>query len=79
MADDIDIMHAERIAVLETKVDGIQNSVNKILEKQQEIHNMVQQSKGASRVFMWAGMFFGAGTAAALYAKWSLFLSWMGK
>lgn len=79
MPSDFGVEHAERIAVLETKVDGIAISVKTILEKQQEIHNMVQQGKGASRILMWAGAFFGASTVAAIYAKWSVFLSWVGR
>ena len=79
MPDNLDIQHAERISVVETKLDAMQKSLDEIAAQLKTINNMVQQGKGASRLIMWAGVFFGASTATAIYVKWSTFLTWIGK
>ena len=79
MADDMGVQHAERISVVETKLDAVQKTLEEVNAQLKSINDMIQQGKGASRLIAWGSMFFGLGTATLIYAKWSLFLGWMGK
>ena len=79
MPNDLDVQHAERISVVETKLDAMQKTLEEMSTQLKTINNMVQQGKGASRLIMWGSVFFGASTATAIYVKWSMFMTWLGK
>ncbi|TBW32605.1 hypothetical protein EYW49_21955 [Siculibacillus lacustris] len=68
-----DTEHAERIAILETKVDALTASVDKLSTQVETLVALFQQAKGARWVLMVA-----AGLGGYLAGKGAMLSAWVG-
>lgn len=69
----IDNEHGERIAVLETRVQALTDSVDKLTVQVETLVGLFQQAKGAKWVLMAA-----AGIGGYLAGKGAFMAAWLG-
>ena len=60
----------ERLAVLETKVEGLLKDVSDMRETLREVHELILESRGVTRFIKWTLGFVGSGAIIGIVAQW---------
>jgi len=68
---DQQVSHAERIAVIEARLEEITPKIN-------FMYDFIVEQRGAGKLIHWVTLIFGGAIATILITKWQALLAWLG-